>query len=81
MQQSTPSYHYSWILYFRIPIIWKAAQEEWEDLLESYVIARGFVLAYRIGAKVIQGERGHDFLNNANSLCIVEFGKTLPIRQ
>jgi hypothetical protein len=30
----------------------KAAQEVWNDL-ESYVIARGFVLAYRIAAKVI----------------------------
>jgi hypothetical protein len=50
--------------------IWKAAQEVWNDL-ESYVIARGFVLAYRIAAKVIEGEGGNDFLNNADFHCEV----------
>jgi hypothetical protein len=51
--------------------IWKAAQEVWNDL-ESYVIARGFVvLAYRIAAKVIKGEGGNDFLNNADFHCEV----------
>jgi hypothetical protein len=50
--------------------IWKAAQEVWNDL-ESSVIARGFVLAYRIAAKVIKGEGGNDFLNNADFHCEV----------
>ncbi len=50
--------------------IWKAAQEVWNDL-ESYVIARGFVLAYRIAAKVIEGEGGTDFLNNVDFHCEV----------
>jgi hypothetical protein len=50
--------------------IWKAAQEVWNDL-ESYVIARGFVLACRIAAKVIEGEGGNDFLNNADFHCEV----------
>jgi hypothetical protein len=36
--------------------IWKAAQEVWNDL-ESYAVARGFVLAYIIAAKVIEGDR------------------------
>jgi hypothetical protein len=44
--------------------------EVWNDL-ESYVIARGFVLAYRIAAKVIEGESGNDFLNNADFHCEV----------
>jgi hypothetical protein len=51
--------------------IWKAAQEVWNDL-ESYVIARrGFILAYIIAAKVIEGEGGNDFLNNADFHCEV----------
>jgi hypothetical protein len=50
--------------------IWKAAQEIWNDL-EYYVIARGFVLAYRIAAKVIEGEGGNDFLNNPDFHCEV----------
>jgi hypothetical protein len=50
--------------------IWKAAQEVWNDL-ESYGIARGFVLAYIIAAKVIEGEGGNDFLNNADFHCKV----------
>jgi hypothetical protein len=50
--------------------IWKAAQEVWNDL-EPYVIARGFVLAYRIAAKDIEGEGGNDFLNNADFHCEV----------
>jgi hypothetical protein len=54
--------------------IWKAAQEVWNDLIESYVIARGFVLAYRIAAKVIEGEGGNDFLNNADFHCKVHNG-------
>jgi hypothetical protein len=45
--------------------IWKAAQEVWNDL-ESYIVARGFILAYRIFAKVIEGEGGNDFLRNAD---------------
>jgi hypothetical protein len=36
--------------------IWKAAQEEWNDL-EPYVIARGFVLAYIILLPRSQRER------------------------
>jgi hypothetical protein len=36
-----------------------------------YVVARGFVLAYRIAAKVIEGEGGNDFLNNADFHCEV----------
>jgi hypothetical protein len=50
--------------------IWKAAQEVWNDL-ESYVIARRFVLAYRITVKGIGGEGGNDFLNNADLHCEV----------
>jgi hypothetical protein len=50
--------------------IWKAAQEVWNDL-ELYVIARGFALAYIIVAKVIEGEGGNDFLNNAYFHCEV----------
>ncbi len=46
--------------------IWKAAQEVWNGLESKYVIARGFVLAHSIAAKVIEGEGGNDFLNNAN---------------
>jgi hypothetical protein len=42
------------------------------ECLELYVvIARGLVLAYRIAAKVIDGEGGNDFLNNADFHCEV----------
>jgi hypothetical protein len=44
-------------------LIWKAVQEVRNEL-ESYVVARGFVLAYRIAAKVMEGEGGNDFFNN-----------------
>jgi hypothetical protein len=47
-----------------------AAQEVWNDL-ESYVIARGFVLAYIIAKRVIEGEGGNEFLNNADFHCTI----------
>jgi hypothetical protein len=37
----------------------------------SYAIARGFVLAYIIAAKLIEGEGGNDFLNNVDFHCEV----------
>jgi hypothetical protein len=50
--------------------IWKAAQEVWNDL-ESYVIARWFVLAYKIVAKVMEGVGRNEFLNNGDFHCEV----------
>jgi hypothetical protein len=51
--------------------MWKASQEVCNGL-KSFIIARGFVLAYRIADKVIAGKERNDFLNkNANFHCEV----------
>jgi hypothetical protein len=41
--------------------IWKTAQAVWSDL-ESYAIARGYFLAYRIASKVIAYKGDNTFL-------------------
>jgi hypothetical protein len=41
--------------------IWKTAQAVWSDL-ESYAIARGYLLAYRIASKVIAYKGDNTFL-------------------
>jgi hypothetical protein len=49
-------------------VAWNAAKEVWNDL-ESFIIARGFLLAYIIAVKVIAREAENNFLNNAGFPC------------